>query len=93
MENNMWTFFFDMHSGGSAKTDYDHIFIQAESTDKAIEIFEDCFGFSPLSISCDCCGNDYSISSEDTLDKATKAIRRKMSLETYINQSHVRVIY
>lgn len=53
--------FADMHSGGGAKTDYEYIYIKAESEEEAVEIFEAKFDRSPYHTTCDCCGPDYSI--------------------------------
>lgn len=59
-----WTHFYDMHSGGGAKEDFEHIFIQAPK-DEALVIFYRRFGHSAERISCSCCGEDYSVSELD----------------------------
>lgn len=56
-----WWSFMDMHSGGRQKTDYSHIFIEANSESEACGIFESIFGCNPDNITCDCCGSDFSI--------------------------------
>lgn len=62
----MWTSFNDMHSGGYTKEPpYDIIFIEAPE-DEARVIFYNRFGHSPDRVSCTCCGQDYSMSSEES---------------------------
>lgn len=63
----MWYHFMDMHSGGYAKTKYEHIFIKARSEEEAIEIFEDRFDTNPESVACSCCGSNFSISSDKNI--------------------------
>ena len=63
----MWTLFYDMHSGGGAKEDWESIFIESGSEEEARRIFYNKFGHNPDRVTCTCCGNDYSIDSEDTL--------------------------
>ncbi len=65
-----FTRFMDMHSGGGCKTDYEYIYIQAP-IEKAMTIFEERFGRNPDNVTCDCCGDDYSISESATLEIAT----------------------
>jgi len=60
----VWTQFYDMHSGGSKKLDWETIYIET-SKNIAEEYFEVKFGRSPFNISCDCCGPDYSVSECD----------------------------
>ena len=60
----------DMHSGGGAKEKYGYIYIEAPEKE-AIEIFVNRFGHHPLYTTCDCCGEDYSITESDTLEQAT----------------------
>lgn len=57
---NYWTFFDDVHSGGTQKTKYKQIFIKAPRA-KAIEVFKKHFGVDPEANSCNCCGADYTI--------------------------------
>ena len=71
----VWTTFWDMHSGGSTKTDYDLIFIEAPMTE-AIEIFEEKFNQYPHDVACQCCGENFSISSDKNLAQATGFHRR-----------------
>jgi len=67
----MWTKFYDMYSGGSQKEDWSEIYIQASSEEEAIKIFERRFDHHPHRVTCDCCGEDYSISSEKELSNIT----------------------
>ena len=65
-----WTHFMDMHSGGGSKEKWEHIYIQAPEAEVKV-IFYNRFSHSPDRVSCTCCGNDYSISFEKTLEQAT----------------------
>ena len=64
---SIWTRFMDMHSGGGAKLDYENILIHAPER-RAREIFEEYFERDSNNVTCECCGEDYSVS-EDTYDK------------------------
>lgn len=76
-----WTHFWDMHSGGGLKEKWAHIYIEAPE-DEARVIFYNRFGHSPDRVSCTCCGNDYSVSEEETLAQATAYHRNCDSLKT-----------
>jgi len=66
-----FTLFWDMHSGGYTKEPpFDKIFIEAPE-DEAEVIFYNRFGHNPHRVTCTCCGPDYSISEEPTLELAT----------------------
>lgn len=65
-----WTHFHDMHSGGGLKLDWPHIWIEAPEAE-AIRIFETRFGRNPGHVTCNCCGEDYSLSESETLEQAT----------------------
>jgi hypothetical protein len=68
----MFTRFMDMHSGGGTKIKpYEHIYIEANSESEAKDIFRERFDRDPDFITCHCCGADYSVSSEETLELAT----------------------
>jgi hypothetical protein len=74
MESNelVWVCFHDMHSGGGLKEEpYHMIYIQAISEDAAKVIFYNRFGHNPERITCTCCGEDYSISSDPSLEQLT----------------------
>lgn len=66
-----WTRFMDMHSGGGLKEEpYSYIYIEA-SEEEARVIFYNRFGHNPERVTCTCCGEDYSISSFESLSQAT----------------------
>lgn len=61
----------DMHSGGNNKEKkWKYIYIEAPE-DEAKLIFYNRFGHDPERVSCTCCGEDYSISEEDTFERAS----------------------
>ena len=66
----MWTHFWDMHSGGGSKEKWGHIYIEAEQ-EEAKKVFYSRFGHNPERVSCACCGEDYSISSDESLEQLT----------------------
>lgn len=66
----MWTIFWDMHSGGGQKEKWSLIFIEAPE-EEATTIFYNRFGHNPNRVSCTCCGEDYSVSSEESLEQIT----------------------
>jgi len=104
----MWTRFMDMHSGGPAKEPpHEYIYIESASEDEAKLIFYNRFGHNPDRVTCTCCGNDYSTSSDDTLAEVSAYDRKcefdrvsnyyvletaKMSLEQYESCENVLVI-
>lgn len=65
-----WTHFHDMHSGGGQKLDRGHIFIEAPKPEAEV-IFQNRFKRNPNRVTCTCCGEDYSISEETSLEEAT----------------------
>lgn len=66
----MWTRFMDMHSGGGSKEEWDKILIEAPEKIARV-IFYNRFNHNPERVTCTCCGEDYSISEEKTLEQAT----------------------
>ena len=66
----MWTHFWNMHSGGSLKEKFAHIYIEAPK-EEAIVIFYNRFGHNPERVTCTCCGSDYSISEEELIEQLT----------------------
>jgi hypothetical protein len=66
----MWTQFMDMHSGGGRKLDWEYIYIEAPQAEAEI-VFYNRFGRNPHRVTCTCCGNDYSLSSEESLAQLT----------------------
>ena len=67
----MFTRFMDMSSGGGRKEDFSHIYIEADSREQAEIIFYNRFGHNPNRVTCTCCGPDYSIDSEETIEMAS----------------------
>jgi hypothetical protein len=67
----MWTRFYDLHSGGDAKTDYATIYIQGDEAE-AVATFKRHFDRNPFNVTCDCCGADFSVSTYDTLAEASE---------------------
>lgn len=67
-----FTEFWDMHSGGGAKEDWEHIFIEAPEAEARV-IFYNTFGHSPDRVTCTCCGQDYAVDefteAEDLVDR------------------------
>ena len=67
----VWTRFMDMHSGGGTKEPpYEYIYIEAPESEARV-IFYNRFGHNPERVTCSCCGDDYSISEEETLQQIT----------------------
>jgi len=60
----------DMHSGGSLKEACQYIYIEAP-IEEAKVIFYNKFKHNPERISCTCCGEDYSISEEESIAEAS----------------------
>ena len=90
----MWTSFMDMHSGGGTKEEpYEYIYIEAPENE-AITIFYNRFGHNPHRVTCTCCGEDYSVSSDETLELITAYNRGsgKISLEDYCNKKDVLIV-
>ena len=83
----MWTEFWDMHSGGEQKLNHAKYFIEGESEEANIDKFKRLFHRDPYNVTCDCCGSDYSVSSSETLEKAT-AYHRGAKWDT-IKKEHV----
>lgn len=94
----MWIRFMDMYSGGGCKTEYEYIYIEADSEEEGIDIFKDKFYQDPYDIGCECCGQNFSVSEYKTLQDATMYERqtyspkRHIPLEEYVKQSGVLVI-
>jgi hypothetical protein len=71
-----------MHSGGSIKEPpYGSIYIQAPM-EEAIVIFYNRYGHNPNRVSCTCCGEDYVISSHESLAQLTGHERHCRTLVT-----------
>lgn len=56
-----WYSFGDMHSGGTRKSKHDMYLIEAESEFSAVTVFRNETGRDPNHVTCECCGEDYSI--------------------------------
>ena len=65
----MWVEFMDMHSGGGRKWKTEYVFIEADDAIQAREVFERVTGRSPDWVSCETCGEDYSVSVADELSQ------------------------
>ena len=77
---NSWTLFWDMSSGGSTKVEpYETIYIELPWA-RAVEYFKDRFDRDPDNVTCDCCGEDYSVSSYASFDEASAYHRGDMGL-------------
>ncbi|RTK99467.1 MAG: hypothetical protein EKK57_09425 [Proteobacteria bacterium] len=74
-----WTFFWDMHSGGSLKLKWHYIIVNLPQGE-AIRYFKDNFGRDPYNVTCDCCGEDYSIMDYSSFEEAAKFHLRKGEL-------------
>lgn len=93
-----WTQFWDMHSGGYSKiSDIDKIYIEADG-DEAIELFKRIFERDPGNVTCDCCGEDFSVCTESDIAELTRFNRTRhwtdsqeppLSLEEYMKLSNV----
>jgi len=82
----------DMFSGGSKKTPYEYIYIEADE-DTAAEVFEKVFDECPYDVACECCGSNFSVGVSGTLGEATEYERRGISLEAWLENPKVKVIY
>ena len=58
----------DMHSGGGSKESYEYIYIEAPENEAKV-IFYNRFGHNPERVTCTCCGEDYSISENESLEQ------------------------
>lgn len=77
----MWTQFWDMHSGGGLKEPpYHYIYIEAPE-EEAVKVFYNRFGHNPFRVTCTCCGEDYSVSSEKSLAQLTAFHRNCWAVE------------
>lgn len=65
-----WTLFWDMHSGGRQKEKWSHIYIEAPKEEAKV-IFYNRFHHNPERVTCTCCGQDYTIDEEPTLEESS----------------------
>lgn len=59
-KTEIWTRFHDHNTGGTMKTTYREIYIRAPVREAKV-IFYDVIGHDPEKISCECCGEDFTI--------------------------------
>lgn len=60
-----------MHSGGRTKIEpFEKIYIEAPR-DEALSVFYSRFGRNPYNITCSCCGGDYAVDEDDSIELAT----------------------
>lgn len=95
-----WTHFSDMHSGGGQKLDWSDIYIEAPE-DIAVRVFAAKFGRQSDYVTCQCCGEDYSVSEYDSLEEASAykrgaspyAYRKFIELDDFVTLSSIKIIY
>ena len=103
MSKLRWFTFWDSHSGGGLKTKWEKIYVEAASRDSAIAIFTDKTGQDPTLTACDCCGQNYSIYENETLEGASDFHRSHwprwiaksatvMPLDEYVGKESVLVL-
>lgn len=90
LDKGPWTEFWDMHSGGKTKLDWEKIYIQLPQQE-AISAFEKLFDRRPENITCNCCGKDYAIGQSETLTEAIE-YHAKSGASDYINSSEVKLV-
>jgi len=88
----MWTVFFDCYGGGNQKTPYEYIYIESSSEDSAIKIFEKRFRRGPYEISCECCGEDFDVSSHKDLEKLLSADASHQGVRKFSEREDVLII-
>lgn len=66
----MWTMFKDTYSGGSQKTKWKFVFVEADMVDAAV-LFEDRLGMCPFGSSCECCTEDFHIKTSASFEQIT----------------------
>lgn len=84
--NDNYTRFFDMCSGGNQKLAWSVIYVNLPENE-AIEWFENRFNRNPNNVTCNCCGEDYSISSADTLENLTQFQRNQKFREMVVKNN------
>lgn len=67
----MWVKFFDMHSGGRKKLKWSEIYIEATCQQEALIIFANRFKRNADNVTCACCGEDYAVTTSESLEQAT----------------------
>jgi len=74
-----------MYSGGSRKTDYDFIYIQAQRR-VAERAFAERFKRDPRHVSCGCCGRDFAVKQYESLKEATEYERSRAGSEAPLSE-------
>jgi hypothetical protein len=77
-----------MNSGGGRKEDFSLLFIEAPEAEAKV-IFFNRFGHNPERVTCTCCGDDYSIDEEETLEQASasdRGCRYDAALDRYVEE-------
>ncbi len=87
----VFTSFRDMHSGGSQKLEYHEIYIEAPEEQAKI-VFERKFGRDPENITCFCCGNDFWIEEDESLEEATRHFYGSLTESEYFERPEVCLI-
>ncbi len=87
-----WTEFSDMYSGGDPKLRETKIYIEAPE-EIAAKVFTAIYGRNPRHVTCSCCGPDYGIIEDDTLEEATDYARKLSAQEKtfYEKETYVRM--
>ena len=82
---------YDMHSGGTAQTEYETIIFEARDEEDACRGFTRRFGTDPRDTSCDCCGADYRIDGPYTTleDACEYGIAENGSLAAFLGRADV----
>lgn len=90
-DNNKYTRFYDMSSGGRQKLQWSIVYVNLPETE-AIQWFENKFGRNPYNVTCTCCGEDYSISSAETLEELTE-FQRNQVIKNLASQKNPKISY
>lgn len=89
-----WTRFVDMYSGGELKEKFSYLYVELPE-EKAKVFFYNRFGHNPERITCTCCGDDYNITEEESLEQIAAFEREAKGkpLKEYLKSDEARVIY
>lgn len=83
-DKTIWTRFYNMSFGGSSKLDSDVIWIEA-TEEEAVKLFEQIFKRDPYNVTCECCGEDYSIYEKEFNPKLNDWIVSKENIDDFKN--------
>lgn len=87
----------DMNSGGGQKLAWEIVLIEAPEPE-AVAVFTRMFDRDPSNVTCWCCGEDYSVSNDDSLEELTEYDRKwcrernPLPLEEYLLLANVKVV-